>query len=251
MIRSIFASFGILILAYPSLTSARQLELIYTGAFNTKDAFNLANAPTTPFGAVIDFTAEAFFDTSSPDLVAPIGQKGFVAYSPSKVVLSFNGKSYDVASSASNAAGVSVSIFDRTTPFGVPDHYAIGLIQNPLADGAGFVGDFVSANPDFTATDLGPTTFTNYFGVGFSSGVSTVPGNPGAPHEVTPIPVSSGGEDFLLTLGTYDENAGDPNTVTNTAQLLDVPEPTEFGLALCGLALICLVYWRRSRVSQS
>ena len=76
---------------------------------------------------------------------------------------------------ATHGAGVSVAIFDATTPFGPPGHYAVGLIQNPLADGAGIVADYLGATPAFTLASGGvvPTTFTGYVGVGVSSGVCT------------------------------------------------------------------------------
>ena len=180
----------------------------------------------------------AYFDDSSPNLASLVGVPGFVAYSPTSATLTLGRDTFNFATSdQSLTQGVSVSIFDDTTPFGLDptgkNHYAVGLLQNPLADGAGFIGDWLSASPTFSATSLVPTTFTNYQGVGYGSGPDPHNGNPPA---VVPIPLTdSTGHSYLLTLGNYDEEAA--QGVQNTAQILSVPVPEASSALSFGLLL--------------
>ena len=224
--------------------SANEFQLTYAGSFNTTDALNLEGTPTTDFTALTPFTATAVFDDASPNLAAPVGNAGFVAYSPILATLTVAGQTYNFATTEQNpTAGVSVAIFDGTTGFGPPGHYAAGLLQNPLQDGAGFIGDWASATPTFSAAHLVPTIFTGYTGVGYGSGPDPHNGNPPA---VVPIPLTDpSGKSYLLTLGNYDENAG-PGLTVNTASLSAVPEATPLALLAAGLGLLVISRRRRA-----
>ncbi len=214
---------------------ATTFKLTYEGAFNSQDALNLASAPSPTYLADdTPFTAIAIFSDTSQNLAAPVGVSGFVAYSPIMATLTVGGQTYRVASYNDDPAkGITVAVFDQTTPFG-PGRYAIGFLQDPFNDGAGFIGDWSSASPDFLATDLVTTVFTQYNGVGYGSGVM------GA---VTPIPLyDSLNQEYALTLGNYEEEYADGSPL-NTAVLTAIPEPGTLGLA--GAALTLLAFARR------
>ena len=230
--------------------SAKEFQFTYTGAFNTLDALNLQGATTADFTAETPFTATALFDDSSPNIVAPVGVSGFVAYSPISATLTVNGKTYDLATYDQNQAqGVTVALFDDTTPFANPGtkRYAAGFLQNPLADGAGFIGDWNTATPTFSAANLVPTTFTGYNGVGYQAG-------PNQGTTVVPIPLTdSMGNSYLLTLGNYDENfvPGAQGGPLNTANLAAVPEPAPVGLLALGLGILAVTRRPRARAGRA
>jgi hypothetical protein len=117
------------------------------------------------------------------------------------------------------------------------------VIANPLADGAGIVGDFVSASPDFIVDALTPTTFTDYYGVGHGSGPCISSNPPTCPHLDTPRVLRDGSNvAWNLTLGNYEEDypsAHIPGAMVgarNTAVITAVPEPATVALMLAGLA---------------
>jgi len=222
-------------------------ELIYSGTFNSTESLNLASASSrTFFSGTTPFSITAFFDDSSPNVLPPVPVfNGFHAYVPTSATIQIGGTTYSIDTAATNAtAGVTVSIFDRTQVFN-PGRYGIGLIANVVADGAGIIGDFAGASPEFTVNALTPTTFTDYFGVGHGSG-PCISGNPPAcPHLDTPwvLRDSSGGV-WNLTLGNYEEDypALHPGSAAivvgplNTAVITAVPEPATVALMLAGLA---------------
>ena len=145
-----------------------------------------------------------------------------------------------------------MAVFDPTTIFG-PGHFAAGFIQNPVADGAGVVGDFQTATPSYTAASIGPTVYSNYFGAGFGNGTCTGGGGSGIGCTTTAIPLDGGL--YSLTLGGaegYDLNNptnGIPTDPTQnppafqngnlfTASITAVPEPSTW--ALMGLGFVGL-----------
>ncbi len=237
---------------------AAPFQLIYTGTFNNLDALNLASQSTpTFFTGNTPFTLTASFDTSSPNLApssppAPPPFGGFRAYAPSLVQLTVGGTTFTVDSIATNPlAGVAVAVFDRNSF--TPNRYGIGILQVPPQDGAGIVGDFAGASPDFTVNAITSTTFTNYYGVGHGSGVCIQgTGDNCQLNAVTPLVLhDSANRTFSLTLGNYDEDypvLHDPANrlgPLNTARLVATPEPATFAMA--GLTLALIGYLRRRR----
>lgn len=211
--------------------SAGTFQFTYTGVFNATDLLTPSGGTASAFFNPTPFIATAVFSNSSPNLAPPIFP-GFVAYSPISATLNVDGKIFNFATYTQNpTAGITVAVFDQNTPFG-PGHYAAGFLQNPTQDGAGFIGDWLSATPGFSAAHLVPTVFTDYVGVGYGSGVDPHNGNPPA---VTPIPLTnSSGHSYSLTLGNYDENFSQGG-IQNTANIQAVPEASSvvsFGVLL-------------------
>ena len=222
-------------------TYASTFQLIYTGTFSSSEALNLAGDPLGLFTGVTPFTASAVFDDTSPNLAAPVSVPGFVSYSPVWATLNVGGTTYDFTTyNQDPIKGVTVAVFDNTTPFGPPGHYAIGFLQNPLADGAGFIGDFLSSTPPFLSTHIIPTDLTGYFGVGHGSGPDF-----GSGPTVVPIPLTSKGQSYQLTLGNYDETFFN-GTPLNTAKIQAVPEPGMILFLSAGLGCVPFIRRRRS-----
>lgn len=224
---------------------AVQYELVYTGTFNASEALNLASATTpTFFSGTTSFTIRSFFDDSTPNLLPTTGFpfSGFRAYSPSSTTITIGSATYTVDSASVNpTAGVAVAVFDPLQIFN-PGRYGVGLIANVVADGAGIVGDFLSASPAFSANALLPTTFSDYAGVGHGSGVCLSGSPPACPHAVTPWVLHDGGAvAWNLTLGNYEEDypaahtPGAPVGPLNTAVIIAVPEPSTNVMVLTGL----------------
>ncbi|HEY0418919.1 MAG TPA: PEP-CTERM sorting domain-containing protein [Acetobacteraceae bacterium] len=221
--------------------SATPYELVYSGFFNGTTINNVPGQidllDNAPIAAATPFTVTAFFDTASPNLVGALPFPGFVAYAPSLASISFGGQSFRIQGYNENpATGISVSIFDRTTPFG-PGRYAVGIIQNPVADGAGIVSDFITASPDYTAQNLvGDHVYGGYAGTGV---------HPGLTPATLAIPLFDAGNlQHSLVLGNYTAQFSPPpgvaqnTTLVSTARLL-VPEPASMavmGMGLAGLA---------------
>ena len=223
-----------------SVASATTFQFIYTGAFSSADALSPVGGSTSYFADGTPFTFDAIFDDTTPNIAAPIGIPGFVSYSPSSAVLTVNGTKYNVATYDQDpVSGVTVTIFDQNTPFG-PGHYAAGFLQSPLEDGSGVIGDWANASPNFLATNLVPTVFSDYFGAGFSPG-------PEDGVEIRPIPVTDfNGNAYLLGLGFRDEEYVD-GAPLNTAQLIAVPEPGAVAFALTTVVMTGALVVRRRR----
>jgi len=229
------------------------LELIYTGSFRNDEALNLASAPSpTYFTDWTAFTLHAWFDDSSPNLAPTRGGpfNGFRAYAPSAATIEISGTLFSLRT-ADNPK-LTVSIFDQNS-FD-PGHYAVGIIVDAPADGAGIVGDFVSASPNFTAAALTPTLFTDFYGVGHASGVCTSGGPPGCPHAVTPLVLRDAGNmAWNLTLGNFEidypvaHSTGAGVGPLDTAQIVAVPEPSTYGMMLGGLTVLAWATRRRNR----
>jgi len=241
---------GALLIVFASTNAqAEPLQLIYQGVFNTQNALNPAGQTTpTYFTEATPFTLIATFDPSSQNLAppsppAPPPFAGFRAYAPSLVTITIGGETFRMETITTNpTAGAAVAIFDQNSF--LPGRYGIGIIQQPVEDGAGFVGDFVSASPNFTVNSIVPTTFTNYAGVGYRSGVCLQGvGVNCQPQAVTPFVLfSSSNQMWNLTLGRYFEDypvvtvPGRIPGPLNSAQLVAVPEPATMLLLCTGLA---------------
>ncbi len=240
---------------------AAPFELTYSGSFNTQNALNLlSQSSPTYFSGFTPFTIHAFFDTSSPDLApsSPPGPPpfaGFRAYAPSSVTIDIGNQTYSMDTIATNpTAGVTVAIFDQNSF--TPGRYAIGILQEPPQDGAGIIGDFMGASPDFTANALTSTVFTGYAGVGYGSGVCLQGSGANCSlHAITPFVLhDSNNQTWTLTLGNYNEDYSEnhdptsPNSVgpLNQAQLVATPEPGTLGAVGAALA-IAFGFARRRR----
>jgi hypothetical protein len=239
---------------------------------------NILTTPNEPF------TLTGVFNNSSPNLIAGLPfplNLGWVDYAPSSVTLTVGGTTYSVATyDGSNlptgGPGLTVAIFDDTTVFspGPPpfSHFAAGFIQNPLADGAGIVGDWTDLSPGYTIPNLVTTTYptSDFYGVGFSSGPCSQgfgPGGdclPGPPRTVVPIPLD-GGEFSLTFTSFYDlnnpanstddpTNGPFPNPISSdlffSAQLTAVPESSTWALLLVGFLGLGIVGLRGVRTGR-
>ncbi|MBC7734643.1 MAG: PEP-CTERM sorting domain-containing protein [Bacteriovorax sp.] len=232
---------------------AAPYELRYTGSFSNAEALNLATASNPRFfNDWTPFTLRAWFDDSTPNLAPPFGGPfdGFRAYAPSAATFEIGGAVYTM--SLADNPKLTVSIFDRNS-FD-PGHYAVGIIIDAFADGAGIVGDFLSASPNFTAAALTPTQYADFYGVGHASGVCLSGNPPDCPHAVEPLVLrDSGNGAWNLTLGNFEADypvAHRPGAEVgplNTAQIVAVPEPSTYGLMLTGLFGMGCLARRRSR----
>ncbi len=226
---------------------AALLRLDYSGAFTTAEAFNLAtDASPSFFTAATPFSFRAVFDDASPNLAPrppippPNPFDGFVAYAPTSFTMTVLGADYTVA--VADNPGFAVSIFDRNSF--VPGRYGVGFIVDAVADGAGIVGDFVSASPDYTVSSLVPTVYGDFAGVGHASGVCATGFPPACPRVTTPLVLRDGdGEAWHLRLATFEVDF--PAHPLNTAQISVVPEPATLGLWAAGLSAIALKLRRR------
>jgi hypothetical protein len=220
-------------------------ELVYTGTFNSTEALNLqSSASPTFFAGTTPFTIHALFDDSSPNLAPTFGGpfNGFRAYATTSATIDVLGAHYSIDSISTNPlAGITVAIFDQNSF--MPGRYGIGLLADPVNDGAGVVGDFVTASPNFVVSALTPTVFGDYFGVGHGSGVCITGSAPACPHLFTPwVLHDSANVAWNLTLGNYEEDypvAHTPGATVgplNSAAILSaVPEPSTYALMLAGL----------------
>jgi hypothetical protein len=197
------------------------------------------------------FMMTAVFDSSNVVFGPGIngGYPGFYSYAPKWVTLSIGGQTYSIETySQDPTTGVTVSLFDKTSPFSGPTpHVAAGFIQDPSADGAGIVGDWLNSTPNLNLPTLVNAQWTasqpppgmpigtppDYFGVGFQAGpcpAGTFPnssaicafGGSDDPTQqvqnvVVPIPLN--GTDLQLTLGLSEWNNYDLNNSYNSNYL--------------------------------
>lgn len=248
---------AVVLYAFASVAQCAPFEFVFTGWLDHRSGIYRSDAQQpTNFDALTAFTLTALFDTSSPNLVMMGFPPGFVAYAPSVANLTIGGNTYAMQSySDTHPYGISVSIFDDTTPFN-PGRYAAGFIQDPVADRAGMVADFLGAMLPFHASSLVSTEFTSYQGVGVQGGkcTSNCPGEPpgGQPtHDFTPIPLTLGGVDYLLALGNYEDQAADSDGgYVFTATLRAIPEPATPALFGIGLVALAWVVRRKNRTRR-
>jgi len=251
---------GALVLTFaPNQAQGASFELVYNGFFNNLDALNLASQSTpTHFTGDTAFTIRAFFDNSSPNLAPPVPNSpfvGFRAYAPSLATIDIGGQTYTMDTFTTNAtAGVTVAIFDQNSF--TPGRYAVGILQQPPQDGAGIIGDFSGASPNFTVNTLtSTTTFTGFNGVGFGSGVCLQGAPPNCSlNAITPFVLHNGAsQTFSLTLGNYQAvypGGSDPASMgipgpLNAAQLVATPEPGTLGAVGAAFALMLGLARRR------
>jgi hypothetical protein len=225
--RFILPTLGLLTsLSIPAM--AAQMTLVYTDTFTSADALYVASGSRTYFSGNTPFQVTAVFDNATPSFSLP----GFNTYTPIRATLTVGGQSYTLLDA-------DVSIFDRSNPFS-PGLYAVGFIQNPAQDQAGFVQDYSSATPDFTVNHLIATTFTGYNGTGFQPGSAPPPGcqmtNTCTGHNDTPLHLVSltTGAQYLLSPGDRDSG----NTPAGTATLIFTPEPGTISFVLAGGAVL-------------
>lgn len=218
---------------------ATVFDLHYTGWFGTAEALNLqSDSSPTYFDQATSFSMMARFDDASPNLAppsppAPPPFAGFRAYAPISMSIDVAGMHFTVNDTDNPL--LSVSIFDQNSFR--PGRYAAGFIVDPGTDGAGIVGDFKSASPDFVVSDLKPTTFGDFVGAGHSSGTCSSGMPPNCPHNVTPVVLRDAGNvAWNLTLAFYEQDY--PQEGLNTAVLSAVPEPSTYALILAGLSAL-------------
>lgn len=228
---------------------AAPFELTYSGWFSTTESLNLqSDASPTYFGTTTPFIMQARFDDSSPNLApqsppAPPPFAGFRAYAPTSMTF-YIGSAGAFTANGTDNPGLSVAIFDDNSF--TRGRYAAGFIVDAVADGAGIVGDFRGASPSFAASALTATTFTDFVGVGHSSGACSSGFPPGCPHLVTPIVLrDAGNAAWSLTLANIEADL--PAERMNMAAIAAVPEPSTYGLMIAGLGLLAWVVRARKR----
>lgn len=220
----------------------------------------------TPIADGTPFTETAIFDTSTPNL---LGIPGTAVYVPSQATIAFNGTTYQIAPySAAQPFGVTVSIFDRSSPFPASPEYGVGLVGNNQIAGAGIIADFLSATPNISAAHLTTTTFpaSAYVGSGIFPGVCTSAPNCFSATQVLdiePYSLTADGQSYTLTFPltnvTLESQLNDPNApqalgfpgltigTPSSASLTAVPEPRSVLMLAVGLATLTFVRRARSR----
>ena len=221
--------------------AAEPFRLVYTGTlYAGKDALapvGGANLVTADTG----FTLDALFDTSSPNL-SGLPLPGYVAYAPSAATITIGGVSYGLSAySPSNPDGIAVTLFDRSNVF-APGLYGVGFFANAPKDGAGVVGDFTSASPDFSVTALKSTVFSGFNGAGYSPTTGCGETHLACSGTEYLALTGPGASSYNLSFSGRDEIGG-----MSTAILTAVPEPASWALMMGGLALVVAPLRRRPR----
>jgi hypothetical protein len=274
--------------AWAGGAKAEIFDVTETGQFGPNESLGLAGGTQTPFANATSYSFTGQFDTNTTNFMAgsPF-EPGFVAYAPTWLNLTVGGKTYSVEpysasappppftggnGSLSGPAGLTIAIYDYTTPFGNPGttetpgntpnkhHISIGLLQDPPADGAGIMQDWLGSSPTFTSNHLVSTTFVGAYGVGYGSGVCNKPG--GDHCDTNPIPLTLNGTTYYLELGNEDvtyagyngaqDDPNDPrvqNAFAQTASLTAVPEPAS--MSLFGVALAMIGVARRKSAARA
>lgn len=232
------------VLAYATLSaSAAAAPFVFelTGSLRETDRLTATGSDTNLIGADRSYRFVASFDTSSPNLVGFFPFPGFVAYAPTSASISIGGTTYGLTSySPATPQGVAVALFDPRQPF-FPGLYGAGFFADPVADGAGIVGDFTGTSTGLLVDQLASTTFTGYQGSGYNQGPGCSPVDP-APCVPTPLSLSAGGQSYALLFGPSGDVVGGPLA---TASLSKVPTPASWALLAVGAAFAAGVPRRR------
>lgn len=260
-----FALLGVTLAAWAVATPSAWAEPFrFTLNGNFYGGFSLSG---TPIADGTPFTETAIFDTSTPNL---LGLPGTAVYVPSQATITFNGTTYQIAPySASQPSGVTVAIFDQSSPFPVSPEYGVGLVGNNAIEGAGIIADFLTATPNISAEHLMTTTFPTsaYVGSGIASGICVSAPNtcfgPTQVVDVEPYALTANGTSytlvFPLALVTLASQLNDPNApeamglsgltidTPSSASLTDLPEPSSWLMLGIGLAAIMFVRSARLR----
>lgn len=215
----------------PAVAAAAPFDLYYEGSFSAAESLVGSNGIDL-IDATTEFRLVSRFDTSSPDLSIP-PLPGWVSYAPLHTTIEINGIVYSVVGYNEDPLfGVTVDIFDRTNIFN-PNLYGVGLFANPIEDGAGFVADFSSANPEFLVTDLTSIEFVDYNGAGFLSGIHCFPPSPECTFQPWRLRDASGAE-YALGFANRQEQVSEGAPLAHV-RIRAVPEPGSLGLLAAGL----------------
>jgi len=220
---------------------AAPLQLVYDGYLSPSDTVG-----GVALGAFTPFEVRATFDSSAPIQTL---EPGAAAYAPSAFTLKVGGVTYDVTRVQDDPKyGQTVVIFDKTAPDansmayqGTP-HYGIGFFS--LGGGnVGVIGDWTAGNPDVTLGTLQPTSFSQFYGVGYNDGPVHLTANGVTTTLQLNDPPDYNGTDPSLVF--HGSNMGQPTVADNQASIQAVPEPASVML-LTGL-LGMLGLWRQRR----
>jgi hypothetical protein len=247
-------------LTLASIGAVHAEPFVFTLNGNFYGGFSLSG---TPIADGTPFTETATFNTSTPSL---LGIPGTAVYVPSQATIAFNGTTYQLQPySAAHPFGVTVDIFDQSSPFPATPEYGVGIVGNDAIAGAGIIADFLYATPNITAGHLTTTTFPTsaYVGSGIAPGICTSAPSacftPAQTFDVEPYALTANGTSYTLTfplaLVTLASEINDPNApppgagltinTPSSASLTDVPEPAS--ALLLALGLTALTFTRSIR----
>lgn len=240
------AAVALFALAAPA--SAAPFVFEFSGSLRAGDQLTAAGSGSNLIGSDRSFRLTASFDTSSPNLVGFFPFPGFVAYAPTSATIRIGSTTYGIATyDAATPEGIAIALFDPRQPF-FPGLYGAGFIADPAADGAGIVGDFSSASPQFLVDSLVNTTFTGFNGTGYNQGPGCAAVDP-APCVPTPLSLSANGQAYSLLLGPSEEIVGGP-LATASLTAVSVPEPSSWAMLTLGLAACTAMRRRAARFGR-
>lgn len=220
--------------------TAAEFLFEYRGTLRAVDSLSLSSGGPDLITTDTPFTFLARFDDQSPNLAPPI--PGFRAYAPSTATIEIGGVVYTLNSFATDPDyGIGVALFDATNPI-FPGFYGVGFIADPLGDGAGIVGDFGGASPDFSVTALTNTVFTGFRGAGYLAGYNCQPFLPDQSLcQPRGLDLTAGGVGYVLGFQSGDSGPAPADFASLTA----VPEPSAWALMIGGLGAVGAALRRR------
>ena len=209
---------------------AAPLQLLYDGYLSPTDTLH-----GVALGSFTPFEVRAVFDSSAP--LAQI-EPGAATYAPSAFTLTLRGTTYDVTRVQDDPVhGQTVVIFDKTAPdansaaYNGISHYGVGFFSQGGGN-VGVIGDWTAATLEVTLETLAPTTFKQFYGVGYNDGPIGLTAN-GVPAVLQlNDPADYNGADPSLVF--YGSNVGAQTIADNQAAIQAVPEPASATL-LAGL----------------